>query len=63
MVPEEGFFVAKLMCSMRIDFDIAKEQQIKMSLLQFQNICRNTSVHTSKRKNRNMTNYLVGKKS
>lgn len=30
MVPEEGFFVAKLMCSMRIDFGIAKEQQIKM---------------------------------
>jgi hypothetical protein len=30
MVPEEEFFVAKLMCSMRIDFDIAKEQQIKM---------------------------------
>jgi hypothetical protein len=30
MVPEERFFVAKLMCSMRINFDIAKEQQIKM---------------------------------
>jgi hypothetical protein len=30
MIPEEGFFVAKVMCSMRTDFDIAKEQQIKM---------------------------------
>jgi hypothetical protein len=30
MVPEERLFVAKLMCSMRIDFDMAKEQQIKM---------------------------------
>jgi hypothetical protein len=30
MVPEEGFFVAKLMCSMRKDFAIATDQQIKM---------------------------------
>jgi hypothetical protein len=29
MLSEEGFFVARLMCSMRVDFDIAKEQQVK----------------------------------
>jgi len=26
---EEGFFNAKLLCSMRANFNIAKEQQIK----------------------------------
>jgi hypothetical protein len=42
MISEEGFFVAKLLCSLRVDFDIAKEQQVKTSstvgmLVQFKN--------------------------
>jgi len=40
---EEGFFVAKLLCSLRVDFDIAKEQQVKTistvdMLVQFKNL-------------------------
>jgi hypothetical protein len=43
MISEEGFFVAKLMCSMKVDFDIAKEQQVKTistvgMLVQFKNL-------------------------
>ena len=43
MGPEEGFFVAKLLCSLRVDFDIAKEQQVKTistvgMLVQFKNL-------------------------
>jgi hypothetical protein len=43
MISEEGFFVAKLLCSLRVGFDIAKEQQVKTiskvgMMVQFKNL-------------------------